>query len=405
MQTGLTITTASPLPTAVLDSPYSQQLQASVTSGLTWSLSSGSLPPGITVSSTGSISGTPRSVGIFDFTIQAVGGTAQQTATRQFRLEVGTGLVITTPSLLPDGTTSANYTVILNATGGVSPYHWTLNAGTLPDGLDLSTSGLISGTPRRTGVFTVTVQASDNSNLKATKDFTISITAPTLASFSLINVPNTMSTAQQTALGLSISPTQPNLIVGTLTLKFTSNSAIPSDDPAVLFSNGLRRVDFTIPANSANAVFPSTVLIHTGTVSGTIEFTTDIQNGPTGLRVASVNVAASVPKLVAIAAARTPDGLKVQITGYSPERKVTNAEFGFDVKTGTGTQRVNLTRSVEGDFDTWYRSPPSSAFGSSFIFEQLFTVQGDASLIDAVTVTLTNGQGSTASGAVKIGAN
>jgi hypothetical protein len=71
--------------------------------------------------------------------------------------------------------------------------------------------------------------------------------------------------------------------------------------------------------------------------------------------------------------------------------------FGFDLKSDSGTQRINLTRNVDSDFTTWYKNPASAAFGGAFIFVQLFAVQGDASFIEAVTVTLVNSQGSTVS--------
>lgn len=61
------------LPSAVVGQSYSQQLTASGGTGLyTWSLVSGALPPGVTLSSTGVISGRPTSVGQFTFTIQVV---------------------------------------------------------------------------------------------------------------------------------------------------------------------------------------------------------------------------------------------------------------------------------------------------------------------------------------------
>jgi hypothetical protein len=66
---------------------------------------------------------------------------------------------------------------------------------------------------------------------------------------------------------------------------------------------------------------------------------------------------------------------------------------------------VDLSRSVQSEFDTWYRSAASASFGSSFVFEQLFTVQGDVTMIDSVTVGLTNSQGSGSSTAVKVTAN
>jgi hypothetical protein len=132
--------------------------------------------------------------------------------------------------------------------------------------------------------------------------------------------------------------------------------------------------------------------------------TADIQNGAKGVTVGTVTIAPTVPQLTNAVAVRTADGLKVRVTGYSPERKITKADFAFDVKTTNGTQRVNLTRSVESDFDAWYTNAASAAFGSSFVFEQLFVVQGDSSSIQSVTVTVTNGQGSTSSAQVTVAA-
>jgi hypothetical protein len=401
VQVALTITTTSPLPTAVVGSPYSQQLQASLTDPLAWSVVSGNLPSGITLSSSGLISGTPTAAGTYDFTVQATGGTPQQVATKPFRLEVSAGFVIITPPTLPDGTALLPYTMTLTANGGTTPYTWILSGGNLPNGLNLSTSGVISGTATTTGVFTIKVQASDAADRKASKDFTLSIVAPPLGKFSL-NAPATMNPAEQVPVGLSLSAAQPNPVTGSLKILFASNSAVPADDPAVLFSNSSRTVSFTIAANSTTAVFPAPVLLMTGTVTGTVVATVDVDSGSTGMSAGTVTILPTPPKLVNIAAERTPGGLRVQVTGYSPERKLSNAQFGFDVRTPAGIQHVNLVRNVESDFATWYNSPASAAYGSSFMFEQLFTVQGDASMIDSVTVSLTNAQGTASSTPVTI---
>jgi hypothetical protein len=74
---------------------------------------------------------------------------------------------------------------------------------------------------------------------------------------------------------------------------------------------------------------------------------------------------------------------------------VTSAEFDFKIK-GT-TQLVTLQSDVDAEFSTWYHNTASTAFGSAFSFVQTFTVQGDSSLIETVTVRLANVQGSTTS--------
>ena len=403
IQTGLTITTASPLANALVNSPYSQQMQASTSEALAWSVSSGNLPPGIKLDSSGLISGTPTTAGVFDFTVQVTSrGAQQQVATQPFRLVVAAALAITSVSTLPDATVNIVYATTLTATGGVAPYSWALTSGSLPDGLTLASSGGITGTPNRTGAFTFTVAASDSSNLKTSSTLTMSVVTASVGSLSLVNVPDTINPTQQLPIGMSLSSPQPNDLSGSLTITFISNSVVPTDDPAVQFSSGSRTVAFTIPQNTTAAVFPTTVFMLIGSVSGTVVLTADFQDGPKGMPVGSIAIAATPPRITNIVPVRTSDGLKIQIIGYSPERRVTTAEFDFDVKAANGTQRVQLTRNVESQFDDWYRNASSAPFGSSFVFEQLFLVQGDSSTIQSVAVTLTNGQGSAASTPVSI---
>ncbi|GEM_PF-2549043 len=80
----LTVTTTQ-LPDAVLGTPYDQPLAASGgTPPYTWSLLSGSLPPGLVLSASGAITGSPTATGTFPFEVQVTddnGDTATQTLT------------------------------------------------------------------------------------------------------------------------------------------------------------------------------------------------------------------------------------------------------------------------------------------------------------------------------------
>jgi hypothetical protein len=90
---------------------------------------------------------------------------------------VSGSLIITTGSPLPQGTDHVHYSDQLQATGGTAPYKWS-KTGTLPRGLTLSKSGLLSGTPTRTGTFTFTAKVHDSTkpkHEKATKSLTIYI--------------------------------------------------------------------------------------------------------------------------------------------------------------------------------------------------------------------------------------
>lgn len=86
--------------------------------------------------------------------------------------EVEREMVISTSSL-EDAKVGSEYSRKLTAGGGSAPYQWSVDAGTLPAGLDLSTGGTITGTPSEAGSKTFTVKATDSAGKSATKEFTI----------------------------------------------------------------------------------------------------------------------------------------------------------------------------------------------------------------------------------------
>ena len=70
------------------------------------------------------------------------------------------------PAILPDGANNVAYpTTTFSATGGTSPYSWSLAGTYLPYGLSFSTTGVISGTPsgNSPGVYDFTIQVTDSS--------------------------------------------------------------------------------------------------------------------------------------------------------------------------------------------------------------------------------------------------
>lgn len=147
--TPLQILTAS-LPTISTNVPYSTTLTASGGSGIyTWTLSSGTLPTGITLNgTTGVLSGTTTD-GSYSSTLTfTVTDTNSATVSKNFLLEINNALTIVTSSPLPDITRNIPYSYTLKATGGNGTYTgWTVTAGALPAGITLnSATGVISGT-------------------------------------------------------------------------------------------------------------------------------------------------------------------------------------------------------------------------------------------------------------------
>jgi len=173
-----TITTTSPLPTGEISIPYSQTLSVSGGVGpFTWSLTTGSLPNGLTLSSTGTISGTPTQFGTFSFTVTVIDSFGI-TGTKAFSLIIARQPRIITANV-PNGRVGQPYSTFITADRGVPPFTWTIIAGTLPTGLTLTTfdprTASIQGTPTTAGQFSFTVMATDSLGGTATRAFTITI--------------------------------------------------------------------------------------------------------------------------------------------------------------------------------------------------------------------------------------
>jgi hypothetical protein len=89
-------------------------------------------------------------------------------------------LAITTDSLLPSGTVGVAYNTILTTTIGSPPYSWSVTAGSLTDGLGISTTtGVISGIPTNfgTAIFTARCTCSDGFYVEKTFSLTVNLTA------------------------------------------------------------------------------------------------------------------------------------------------------------------------------------------------------------------------------------
>jgi len=168
----LQITTTTP-PTGTWGQPYSYQLQATGGSSYSWSLQSGSsLPVGLSLSSSGLISGTlpaASSTNTYSFTVVVTDST-NRTAFANLSIKILAAFVITdtSPSSFQFilGTTyvppsNGNNSMTFQASGGTAPYSW--SATGLPPGLGIdSPSGTIVGTPTQPGTFSSTITATDS---------------------------------------------------------------------------------------------------------------------------------------------------------------------------------------------------------------------------------------------------
>jgi hypothetical protein len=160
---GLAITTAA-LPPASAGNGYSLTLAASGAGAKTWSIAAGALPPGLSLTSDGVVTGTPLAPGTTSFTVKVAAGGA--TAQKAFTLEVGSALQIDAPTSKV-AEVAVPLTVELHAGGGSGPYRWEITQGSFPthvgfigDQGDGSTA-LIKGVPADAGRFPLTFAVTD----------------------------------------------------------------------------------------------------------------------------------------------------------------------------------------------------------------------------------------------------
>lgn len=160
------IATACPLNPPTVGTAFSQTL-ASVSGigALTYSLSAGSLPAGLSLSADGVLSGTATAAGTSSFTLQVADSSAPaQTATKTCSITVNAAVVaptITAACPLPNAVLNTAYSTTLTATG-TGPIVWSLTGGALSGALSLSPAGVISGLPIHPGTVHFTLTATNS---------------------------------------------------------------------------------------------------------------------------------------------------------------------------------------------------------------------------------------------------
>jgi uncharacterized repeat protein (TIGR01451 family) len=259
-----TLTFAAP-PGGEVNVNYSRLLTVTNgTSPFVWSVSSGALPPGLTLdASTGLLSGTPTLAGSFAFTAQVTDASGL-TATKAVTLVIAPAPSMTfTPA---DGEVGIAYSQQPVLTGGTGPFTWSIVAGSLPAGLTLnSTTGLVSGVPSASGGYTLTIAVTDAYGQVASR--TVAITIAARPAFTATAPPagqvgvayTTTFTVTGGSLPLTWSVSAGSLPAG---LTFNTGTGVLSGTPTTVGS-----FPFTVSVSDANAVAASkavTLVIGTG---------------------------------------------------------------------------------------------------------------------------------------------
>lgn len=157
--TAPSITTSS-LNTGVKATPYTQTLSATVaTAPATWTLSSGTLPTGLNLSTNGVISGKPSIAGVYNFAIKLTDQAGIFTV-KNFTVTIHATYQVPVVNAFTLGTTTigSSYSAAISAINNPKTFSIT----GLPVGLTANaTTGVISGRPKASGLFRVQAKATN----------------------------------------------------------------------------------------------------------------------------------------------------------------------------------------------------------------------------------------------------
>ena len=112
--------------------------------------------------------------GSSSFTVR-VTDSASATTTAALSVTINPAALVITTSSLPAGTVGVAYSQGLSASGGTTPYAWSVASGSLPAGLSLGAGGTISGTPGSAGSSSFTVRVTDSASATTTAALSVTI--------------------------------------------------------------------------------------------------------------------------------------------------------------------------------------------------------------------------------------
>ncbi|WP_284448496.1 putative Ig domain-containing protein [Pseudoxanthomonas mexicana] len=319
----LTLTPAT-LPASTAGTVYTQALSASGgVAPYSFALSAGTLPAGLTLTGSGTLSGTPTEAGTFNVSVTAT-DTYGQAVTRAYALEVAQPTLTLAPGggALPNATAGLAFSQSLVVSGGIAPYTATLS-GALPTGITFNPATLaFAGTPTESGTFTFDVTATDSTG---------GTPGTVTATYSLTVLVPTLSLSPETVQGATAGVTYTQAFVA---------------------AGGVAPYQYTLSAGTLPAGLTLDVstgqLAGTPTQAGSFDFSvtaTDSTAGTAATTVRAYTLAISAPVIVV-----DPDTLPtaLQSAEYTQALSARGGTAPYTFTLDAGTLPTGMTLSAEG---------------------------------------------------------
>lgn len=168
----------STIANGVVGVAYTQSLSSTGgTAPYTYSVTGGTLPANVALSTSGNLTGTPTTVQSTTFIVTSTDSFAS-TGAFTYNVGIAAPTIILDPTTLPDVIVNHSYSANIVAYGGTPPYTFAVTDGELPPGISLSTTGYFTGTPTTDATFEFTVTATDSYDSEGSQPYSITVTPP-----------------------------------------------------------------------------------------------------------------------------------------------------------------------------------------------------------------------------------
>lgn len=416
----------------------------------TWTITSGTLPAGLSMNSAGVISGTPTAAAVgttnLTFVLTDSGRATALTANTTLGLTINAAPAIAFAGTVPaTATYHLAYTGSAAATGGAGALTYSLAAGALPTGLALNTAtGAITGTPTATGTFAFTIGAADAFGDSNTQAYSVVVsyaavvvtpaTLPTgyvgsvfhqatLAATGGSGTGFTFALASGSSLPAGLNLSAAGVISGTPTTSGTTNFTVTATDSASNTGNGNFSITvnagvsittaLTLPIAYVDGNYSRTLAATGGSGTGYTWAVTSGSSLPAGLSLSTAGVLSGIPT-----ATGTPS---FGITATDSVGNIASATFNLTIAAGVsitssntlpggyqGTAYPGATFTATGGTGLSYSWTWAAAGGSSIPAGLSLSTAGvvsgtpTASGTFSIVVTVTDSASNTASATVSL---